>query len=260
MYQNVQCCASVNSVKSRWFPVAVGLKQGCKLSPLLFNLYTSDLAMVLKQTGEGVLCDNFRVHMLSYADDICILAESEGDLQRMLQTLATWCENWNLVINTAKTQVVHFRNRKSPRSAFQFSLNGVNLDTVQKYRYLGLVINEHIDMSETAKVVAQSATRALGVLINKYIVHGGMPYKTYSKLYYSLVQPVLEYGAPVWAYKEHSCVKAVQHKAGRFFLGVGRYTPSAAVMGDLGWVPVKLTFGLVLSGNGAALTLWSMDE
>ena len=32
-----------DSVKSRWFPVAVGLKQGCMLSPLLFNLYTSDL-------------------------------------------------------------------------------------------------------------------------------------------------------------------------------------------------------------------------
>ena len=49
---------------------------------------------------------------------LCILAESSGDLQRMLQTLATWCENWNLVLNTAKTQVVHFRNRKSPRNAF----------------------------------------------------------------------------------------------------------------------------------------------
>ena len=70
LYQNVQCCVSVNSVKSRWFPVAVGLKQGCMLSPLLINLYTSDLAMVLKQTGEGVLCDNFRVHILSYADDV----------------------------------------------------------------------------------------------------------------------------------------------------------------------------------------------
>ena len=35
LYQNVQCCVSVNSVKSRWFPVAVGLKQGCMLSPLL---------------------------------------------------------------------------------------------------------------------------------------------------------------------------------------------------------------------------------
>ena len=119
-------------------------------------------------------------------------------------------------IKHSKNTGCAFRNRKSPRSAFQFSVNGVNLDTVQKYRYLGLVINEHRDMNETAKVVAQSATRALGVLINKYKVHGGMPYKTYSKLYYSLVQPVLEYGAPVWAYKEHSCVKVAQDKAGDF--------------------------------------------
>ena len=132
LYQNEQCCVSVNSVKSRWFLVAVGLKQGCMLSSLLFNLYTSDLEMVIKQTGEGVMCDNFRVHILSYADKTCFLAESERDLQQMLQTLATWCENWSLVLNTAKTQAVHFRNRKSSGCAFQFNI------TVLSWIYLSL--------------------------------------------------------------------------------------------------------------------------
>ena len=74
-------------------------------------------------------------------------------------------------------------------------------------------------MSYTAKIVAQSATRALGVLINKFKAHGGMPYETYTKLY--LVQPVLEYAAPVWAYRDHSCISAVQHKAGLFSLELG---------------------------------------
>ena len=101
-------------------------------------------------------------------------------------------------------------------------------------------------MSYTAKIFGQSATRALGVLINKFKAHGRMPYETYTKLFYSLVQPVLEYAAPVWAYRDHSCISAVQHKAGRFFLGVGRYTPSSAVLGDLGWLPVQVNLWINL--------------
>ena len=38
LYKDVQCCVGVNGVKSRWFNVGVGLKQGYMLSPLLFNL------------------------------------------------------------------------------------------------------------------------------------------------------------------------------------------------------------------------------
>ena len=37
--------------------------------------------------------------------------------------------------------------------------------------------------------------------------------------------------------KEFSCINAVQHRAGRVFMGVGKYTPNAVVNGDLGWEP-----------------------
>ena len=49
---------SVNGVKSRWFNDGVGLKQGCILSSLLFNLYTSDIPKVLSVSGNGITCGN----------------------------------------------------------------------------------------------------------------------------------------------------------------------------------------------------------
>ena len=51
-----------------------------------------------------------------------------------------------------------------------------------------------MDFSVTAKAVAQSASRALGLLIVKSKAMGGLPYQAYTKLYDAVVRPVLEYG------------------------------------------------------------------
>ena len=42
-------------------------------------------------------------------------------------------------------------------------------------------------------------------------------------------------GAAIWGDRRFSRISAVQNRAARFFMGVGRYTPNAAVMGDMGW-------------------------
>ncbi len=53
----------------------------------------------------------------------------------------------------------------------------------------------------------------------------------FSKLYDSLVQPIMDYGASV----SFSCIDAVQNRAMKYFLGVGKRTPVAAMQGDIGW-------------------------
>ena len=86
-----------------------------------------------------------------------------------------------------------------------------------------------------AKMVSQAAGRALGLLISKYKTLGGMPFDVYNKLYDVLVWPVIAYWAAVWGDRSYSCIEAIQNRAMRFYLGVGRYTPSAGVAGDMGW-------------------------
>ena len=48
------------------------------------------------------------------------------------------------------------------------------------------------------KMIAQSASRALGLLIAKDKALGGMPYQCFSKCYDAIVQSTLNYGAPIW--------------------------------------------------------------
>ena len=52
-----------------------------------------------------------------------------------------------------------------------------------------------------------------------------------------MVWDIISYGAAIWGTKEYSAINAVQHRACRFFLGLGKYAPNAAVNGDMGWTP-----------------------
>ena len=54
------------------------------------------------------------------------------------------------------------------------------LNIVDSYTYLGVLLTEHLDFELTAKFVAQSASRALGLLIAKYKLAGGLPYNVYT--------------------------------------------------------------------------------
>lgn len=63
---------------------------------------------------------------------------------------------------------------------------------------------------------------------------------TYNKLFDNTVLSVIGYGAGIWGHKKHSSICAIQNKAARFYLCVGKYTPNAAVLGDMAWTPVDI--------------------
>ncbi len=62
-----------------------------------------------------------------------------------------------------------------------------------------------------------------------------MPYAVFTKLFGSLVQPIIAYSASIWCHKIHSSIQAIQNWADRYFWGAGRKTPLAGVQGDMGW-------------------------
>ena len=88
-----------------------------------------------------------------------------------------------------------------------------------------------------AKAVAMSASRALGLSIAKCKLNGGFIVNTYTTLYDSLVWFTISYGAAIWGTNEYSCINAVQNRAMRFYLGVGKYTANISVIGDMRWKP-----------------------
>ncbi len=166
-----------------------------------------------------------------------LLAETEEDLSILLSTLGDWCDKNKMSVNPDKSKVVHFRGPSVTRTDKTFMCGNTAIDVTDSYNYLGLLFTEHLNFNLMAKAAAKSASRALGLLISKFKALGGMPFNVYSTLYDNMVWPVLEYGAAIWGTTQHSCINAVHHRAIRFFLGVGRYTPSPAVNGEVGWTP-----------------------
>ena len=93
LYVAVKSCVRINGISMDFFDVKCGLKQGCLLSPYLFNLYINDLVHVMKQLNVGVEIDDEKICVSLYADDVIMFANNEEELLLLLNCLALWFEN-----------------------------------------------------------------------------------------------------------------------------------------------------------------------
>lgn len=142
-----------------------------------------------------------------------------------------------MVINTNKSKCIHFRRGRSARSNFEFRVGTNVLETVDKYKYLGVTLHEKNDFTHNAEALAKGAGRALGGIINKIHTLKEFGFNSYEKLYTSCIIPILDYSASVWGFKQFQQIDNVQNRAMRYFLGVHSFSPVLLLTGDTGWLP-----------------------
>ena len=151
-----------------------------------------------------------------------------------------WCRQWRLNININKSNVVHFRSAKRKQSKFQFQFGNIQLNYCSSYKYLGVYLDEHLKFTHCKSTsVSDSGSRAFGGILSKLKYIKDIRYKTYTKLYNSHVCPILDYCSSIWGFKNGVECEGVQNKAIRYFLGVHKFTPLAAINGEMGWLPSK---------------------
>ena len=113
MYNNLNTCIKVGHNRTEFFKSEIGTRQGCSLSPILFNLYINDLPQLLLQNKcDPVDIGKIKCNALLYADDIALISKSAHGLQRALDIINTYCYKWKLKININKTKIMIFNARK----------------------------------------------------------------------------------------------------------------------------------------------------
>jgi len=84
-------------------PICREVRQGCVLSPILFNLYSEAIFQeALEERNVGVKVNG--VNNIRYADDTVLIAGNMEDLRNMLGTVGECSKNMGLIINSKKTK------------------------------------------------------------------------------------------------------------------------------------------------------------
>ena len=88
-----------------WFQIGKGVRQGCILSPCLFNLYAEYITRNarLDEAQAGIKIARRNISDLRYADDTTFMAESEEELRRLLMKVKEESEKVGLKFNIQKT-------------------------------------------------------------------------------------------------------------------------------------------------------------
>ncbi len=111
------------------FPVHVGLRQGCPLSPVLFLIFMDRISRC-SQGPEGVGFGNHAISSLLFADDVVVLATSDQDLQHALGRFAAECEAVGMRISASKSEAMVLSRK---RVACPLQVGGVLLPQVEEY-------------------------------------------------------------------------------------------------------------------------------
>ncbi len=81
MYSNNQCAIKIGNKRTEIFTQGRGVRQGCPLSPTLFNIYINELAKVLEQSSApGLTLHDSNIKFLLFADDLVLLSPTEEGL------------------------------------------------------------------------------------------------------------------------------------------------------------------------------------
>ena len=91
-----------------WFQTGKGVRQGCVLSPFLFNLYVEYIMRNagLDEAQAGIKIAKRNSNNLRYADDITLMAESEEELKSLLMKVKEESEKAFLELNIQKTKIM----------------------------------------------------------------------------------------------------------------------------------------------------------
>ncbi|BHF78909.1 hypothetical protein SprV_0602202600 [Sparganum proliferum] len=175
-----------------------GVRQGCILSPILFN-YAIDwiLGRALRESDGVEFAPGHRLTDLDYAHDIALLASSFGDLQCMVPRVNEVAKSVGLSINAGKTKV--FSSCIPDQEKAPLGIDGCQLEEVDSFKYLGARLLPNGRSKDDIVSRIDAARRVFSSLWKCLWIRRDLSIATMIRVYRASVRSVLLYGCECWA-------------------------------------------------------------
>lgn len=203
---------------SKTFPISKGTKQGCPLSPDLFNSVLELIFQNIYQNKDwseyGLTINGTKLNHLRFADDIVLFGKNADELTHMLSDLEEESQKHGLFMNKDKTKALpkNYNDR--------IFVNGTEINNVTEYIYLGQTVSFQDKLNkEISRRISQGWKKYWSL---KNILKSKATKNIKSKVMISCVSPTLLYGSQTWAptVSQHRRLQSTHQSMKRSILGL----------------------------------------
>ena len=222
-----RCILKHRGWKSLWTSIRTGLPQGSPLSPVLFNIYTMQLARL----------DRPLARVKTFADDILQSSRGKGHqqiqdrAQPSLDRIEQTCNAEGAEINGDKAQALFFtlNNRVKQEDIPSVTYGGTRIELGETLRYLGVVFDRQLNFTEHINSTLLRATKGINAL--RAAAGRRAEERHLVTLYIALIRSVFDYALPMLQLSQNQVnrVERVQNSCLRVITGCTRSTPVAAL-------------------------------
>ena len=248
MYLNNKCAIKIGNKQTSHFTQGRGVRQGCPLSPTLFNIYINELANQLEQSkAPGLTLYDSEIKFLLFADDLVLLSPTPEGLQQSLDIVQQFCKTWALTINMKKTKILIFQKRtRRQGNKYNFMLNKTKIEHVTNYTYLGLKFSANGTFNLAMNELKNKARRAFYAIRKSIQIK--IPIRTWLRIFQSVIEPIALYGSEVWGHLtnlnfekwDKNPIETLHAEFCRNILRMQRKIPNTACRAELGQYPLSL--------------------
>ena len=226
MYDKATLQVKVGNDHSNPYKVTRGVLQGEILSPLLFNLFISDIEKFLASKGiRGVsLNHKNELTMLAYADDMGFVADSYIQMKKILKALEEYFD-----LNRLEISYLKYKFDK-----YQFFYKNEKIEFVSDYIYLGVLFPQSGIYEKTARYFISRGKRAIPATlfsINKANLSNLILIK---RLFHSLVSSIVNYAVEIWGIRYMKEIEKLQNLFIKRLFHLPNNTPGYALRIELG--------------------------